>query len=640
MGKVQTILSKVALQASSKASSSNNKSPAVGDFVDIITFVEKVDWGLKMKLFPVQRVILKAHYGIPLDDTVKFEVSDWNRDNVQHFTEAEYLQFLFDTGRSNIREVTPGHERRNLILSIGRRSGKSTLAAAIAAYEVYKLIHKLDPHKYYGLAASQIFSLIAVATGREQAGELYSKVSGHFDACAFFRRFRSAVTQTSARFQSPTDIRKHGSCLENPKARASIRVSFHACNAKSLRGKGNIVVILDEFAHFVKEGGSSDEEVYQALSPSTSDFAPKDAQGLPLHGPTTQSEARMILISSPLGKEGLFYKQFQLGLGGGQVADSMLCIQAPTWEVNPSLPAGEFRQQFALNPIVFRTEYGAEFSDRSLGWIEEASDLWECVDPNLRPAHMGSPRHQYYLGFDLGFVKDASAAAIVHHEGDKLVLDYIEEIRAGHGKYKNHDRLEIDEVALWLADLSRRFSVREGIFDQWNNVPMEQALAKLGIRHIHSEFMGSQLNSQIYQNLKALIWDRKIRLFDITEQQRLQYVSKGEEPPEHAPYLIQLLELQAEVRSKYIIDVRAPNLQGKHDDMADALARAVWLASQNMGKKNIVAGGSRALTSRDAALTRSAISGQLRLHQKLRASGTSPERQIPRMMGRRRLFGM
>ena len=47
--------------------------------VDIITFIES-EWGLKMRLFPVQKVILKAHYGIPLDDTEKtIPYSDWRR---------------------------------------------------------------------------------------------------------------------------------------------------------------------------------------------------------------------------------------------------------------------------------------------------------------------------------------------------------------------------------------------------------------------------------------------------------------------------------------------------------------------------------------------------------------------------------
>ena len=34
---------------------------------NIIEFIES-SWGLRMRLYPVQRLILKAHYGIPLDD--------------------------------------------------------------------------------------------------------------------------------------------------------------------------------------------------------------------------------------------------------------------------------------------------------------------------------------------------------------------------------------------------------------------------------------------------------------------------------------------------------------------------------------------------------------------------------------------
>ena len=96
---------------------------------DIIEFIES-PWGLNMRLFPVQRIILKAHYGLPLDDKKIFKVTDWRRREFNDFTEASYLKYLFENGRCNIKEVEPGHERRELVLSIGRRSGKTFLAAA------------------------------------------------------------------------------------------------------------------------------------------------------------------------------------------------------------------------------------------------------------------------------------------------------------------------------------------------------------------------------------------------------------------------------------------------------------------------------------------------------------------------------
>ena len=56
--------------------------------------------------------------------------------------------------------------------------------------------------------------------------------------------------------------------------------------------------------------------------------------------------------------------------------------------------------------------------------------------------------------------------------------------------------------------------------------------------------------------------------------------------------LQELLELQAKVQSKHIITVEAPQVQGKHDDMSDALTRMVWLASKQIGKQRYFAGGS------------------------------------------------
>ncbi len=108
---------------------------------DVIEFVES-PWGLHTPLFPVQRVILKATYGIPLDDTTTFEVSDWRRQKFTKYTEKTYLEHLFAEGRCNIKEVVPGEERRELVLSIGRRSGKCVLGDSLVLTDGG--IHRID----------------------------------------------------------------------------------------------------------------------------------------------------------------------------------------------------------------------------------------------------------------------------------------------------------------------------------------------------------------------------------------------------------------------------------------------------------------------------------------------------------------
>ena len=606
----------------------------VVDVVDIITFIES-EWGLNMRLFPVQRVILKAHYGVPLDDGPEntFIVTDWKRENPQEFTEAGYLRHLFEEGRSNIAEVTPGQERRNLILPIGRRSGKTMISACIAAYETYKLINKGNPQRYYGVAASNPIRLVSVATGKEQASLLYEEVSHHFAKCNFFRRYTANNTMSYARFQTPNDITEFGSYAEDPQARASVKVLFAACNAKSLRGSGNIVIILDEVAHFLEQGGSSAETVYEAVSPSNAAFTPKDEFGNPIEGKDTQSEGRIIMISSPLGKQGLFYKKFRQAMSGGKAADNMLVIQAPTWEVNPTVSANVFLEAYAYDPRMFFQEFGAEFSDRTLGWLEDANDLFACVDKSLKAKSRGVPRVPYFVGFDLGLVNDPSAIAITHIEpGGQIMLDYAGQIQAGVGEFANKERLDFEDVASWIHVLSRRFHFHKGIFDQWGAIPLEQALAKKGLSMFEGKLFTPKDKSEIWANFKSMIWDRidgrpRLVLYDITEQDKAKYLQRDERPPEHLPYLTQLLELQATYKSQYIIDVQAPQVDGKHDDLADALARSIYLSSIHLGKMKYIARSTRNLDPNQVG-----VSAQVRRtnHRKRLLGGSDPKRQVPR----------
>ena len=495
----------------------------------------------------------------------------------------------------------------------GMTNHNTTMSACIAAYETYRLINKGDPQGYYGLPASNNIQLISVATDKDQAGLLYQEVSGHFRNCGFFAPYTANNTQSYARFQSPKDIERYGSYHTDPTAKATLKVTFRSCVAKGLRGAGNIVIILDEVAHFTDDGQSSADAVYNAVVPSSAAFSKKDPKDPTI--PVGGVESKVISISSPLGRQGLFYKLFSTGYQSAKIAEERLCIQAPTWEVNPTVPAGFFEAEYVKDARVFFTEYGAEFSDRTRGWIEEANDLLACVEPTARPRFRAPPRQPHFAGIDVALVGDYTTISIGHtDEQNRIIVDLVQGIRAGEGDYEDCDRLEFTDVAEWIHQWSKQFYITEGLFDQWLGIPLEQALVAKGLNQFKSFKSTPQLNSQMYQNFKDMMFDKRLVLYDWP-------VPDGEA---HCAYITELLELQAEYKSKYVTIVEAPKMAGKHDDHADSLVRMIWSASQHLGTGATIA-GHRTMPGQQRPASPYA------LRRKAMQMGSHPDRQVPRL---------
>jgi len=282
---------------------------------------------------------------------------------------------------------------------------------------------------------------------------------------------------------------------------------------------------------------------------------------------------------------------------------------------------------------MFFQEFGAEFSDRTMGWLEDAKDLLDCIDKTAKEKHRGQARTPYFVGFDLGLVKDASAIAITHiNEKQQIVLDYIGQIKAGEGDFINKDRLDFEEIAAWIHLLSRRFHFHRGMFDQYAAIPLEQALHKKGLSMFEGKLFTPREKSDIWANFKSMMWDRvggepRLVLYDLDDRTKAKLQEKGEEVPEHLLYIQQILSLRATYKSQYIVEVEAPQTEGKHDDLADALARSIYLASLHLGKMKHIARSKKNVYPGQPQVSAEARRSSRR---KRMLGGSDPKRQVPR----------
>src|SRR5512135_955722 len=568
--------------AKKRKQDNKQKSETEGDveFLNILEFIDRFKL-FPDGLFPAQRFIIKLYYNIPLDDTDKcIKITDRYGEAVKlELTEKEYLQYLFDNKRCNIREQD-GRERRELVLILGRRSGKSALSAVFAAYELYKLLKRGHPQAYYGMPPGSEIRILDIANDKEQASIVYNDIQGHIQAIDYFKSSVAHDTQTFLRFRTENDRKKFGA-----EGKGTITATFKSSIAKGLRGRGIICAILDEIAFFVDNGKSSAERVYKAIKPSIAQFAKKDKKTRKAIGDT---EGRMILISSPDAREGFFYKQYEMSLTGGPESRNMLMIQAPTWEIRPDLPKSYYEEEYAKDPAGFMTEHGAQFSDRVRGFIEDARDLQACIVPDLRPKQVGIPREPHWAGVDFGLSGDGTAIALTRVNSGRIELVY-HEVWYPKKKWAECNphlptpmvpyamqlqdvaRLDIEAIADWFFALSRRFYILKGVFDQWSGPIFEQVLHKRHLLQFEQRNFSTMDSSQMYHGFKMSMYYKQLALYDYPIPQADE--TKLWDGSKHSPLISELLELQSTSGGKNIIIVEAPKIAGKHDDQSDALVR-------------------------------------------------------------------
>ena len=556
-----------------------------GGFVpDIITFCEDPKYIGPINLRPFQKIMLKVFYR-------------GTQGNENTYLTDEEIKMIKDAGLVNddngdvLKKYNNGKIFRELLLVWGRRSGKDFCGAIIALYEALKIIEIPggDPYKYYEIDDGTPIVILTVATAREQAGIAFGEIKSKLLRSPYFNRKLmkdgSGISTGAIWLLTPEDMKKNKEFESKnlPLTRGSIKVEVGHSNSDSLLGKGIFVLILDEVAAYGETGGAaSGEVIYNKLTPSLTTYVRSrkiiDENGNIVYDengkPKTEDvfDSKLVIISSPRGKDGIFYNLFAKA---GEQETRLVC-RLPTWVAHPRLTEHLLRTTVPGKDMIeeqFQMEFGAQFS----GTASETFFPRECVEDifNMGKAfkiqEIGKPGISYFAHLDPSSTSHNYALVIVHRElclnpetGDPDFMIAVDHIKYWHpniGKPVN-----VEEVDEYVIQLKKRFYLAMVTYDVWNS---EASIKKLRKHSIPSKctHYNSRYKMQIYDELYNLVIGHRIRI------------------PYHELLRNEMLNLQRKwLASSYRVYPRKDG-DVRTDDVLDALAGACYNAIASMTTK-------------------------------------------------------
>lgn len=387
----------------------------------------------------------------------------------------------------------------------GRRSGKSRMSAVIGA-------HAALLAGYHTKLAPGEKGLVPVICPTKSQGRI---VQNYLRALVDMPMLKAElVTDRESEFEFNNGA----------------RVEILPGDFRHARGYTLLTAIVDEIAFFGLSEESkikNDTELIRAIQPSLA-----------------TTGGRLICIGSPYARKGWCYEVWRKHFGNDN--SPILVWNAPSRVMNPTLPQKVIERAMAEDLAAAKSEYLGEFRD-DIGIFLPREVIEATVVPG-RIESMPRDKCRYCAFCDIsGGRSDASALAIAHKEGRKVVLDFAKE-----WKSPANPHLVISDMAEEL----KRFDVRKVTGDNYSAEFCASSFNSNGIQYNKCD----KKKSELYAELLPIICANEIELLD-------------------QPKVVnQLASLERRTRSggKDVID----HPPGGHDDLSNAVAGCAVVATE------------------------------------------------------------
>jgi hypothetical protein len=544
------------------------------DFLEVLKENHFVETPVDVKTF----VQSPDYLGQPLLSDIQYEIVEAMS---QIYRKEDLIDIMGDVeGSKHFSKYT----KNELILQLGKGSGKDFISTVACAYVVYKLLCLKDPAIYYGKPAGDAIDIINVAVNAQQAKNV------------FFKGFKTKIEK------SPWFAGKYNAKADSIEFDKAITVYSGHSERESHEGLNLLMAVLDEISGFASEVVSGNEQgktadnIYKAFRGTVDSRFPDLGKVVLLSFPRYQGDfisqryESVIADKETVERRHTFIinedlphddpgNQFEISWEEDNILQYKIpriyAFKRPTWEVNPTRKIEDFKVAFytdlgdAMMRFACMPTYSSDAFFKQIDKVEKCMNSRNPLDSFRRfdETFVPDPDKTYYIHADLAQKHDKCAVAIAHVDkwvNIQVIKDY-EQVApivvvdaVAWWEPRAEGPVNLSEVKQWIMNLRRQgFNIGMVSFDRWQSFDIQNELQAVGIR---TETVS--VAKKHYEDLAMMIYEERVSI----------------------PRIPILLEEMSEL--KIMKGNRVDHPRKKSKDLADAVTGAVFGAISHTPKNN------------------------------------------------------
>lgn len=437
-------------------------------------------------------------------------------------------------GQEEGRRYYKKYTKNEIILQLGKGSGKDFVSTVACAYIVYKLLCLKDPARYFGKPPGDAIDIINIAINAAQAKNV------------FFKGFKSKIER------SPWFAGKFNPKAESIEFDHAITVYSGHSERESHEGLNLILAVLDEISGFAQEIGTGNDQgktadnIYKAFRASVDSRFPDLGKVALLSFPRFPGDFISQRYDAVIAEKEVVHKTHKFIINEELPEDAegntleieweedmilsyklpgMFALKRPTWVVNPTRKIDDFKlafytdlgdamQRFACVPT-FASDAFFKQQDkvRACMTIRNPIDTFKRFDETFKP----NPNKKYYVHADLAQKHDKCAVAIAHVEkwvSVQVMKDYEQVVpmvvvdAVVYWEPKVEGPVNLSEVKQWIQNLRRQgFDIGMVSFDRWQSFDIQNELKAVGIK---TETVS--VAKKHYEDMAMLIYEERLAM--------------------------------------------------------------------------------------------------------------------------------